>query len=388
MSRRSDDRLGRRLRAVPAPDESAAEERAWGVVRSAYAARPARAHRRAPARLAIVLAVTVLAGVLVLTPAGATVHRWIEQTLGVRHARPALFSLPAQGRLLVAGPAGTWTVAADGSRRRLGPWRQATWSSHGLYVAVASGNELRAIDPRGVTHWSIARPAIRFPRWFAPDGYRIAYLSGSTLRVVAGDGTADHELAGGVAGVAPAWRPGHRYQLAYATRGATVIVRDADTRQTILRARLPLMPRLIRWSADGRRLLVLTRRSALVYSATGQLALSLPTTGVRDAALSPAGSTLALLTDRDVELVALGPRHGPARRLFSGEGLRQLAWSPDGRWLLVAWPAADQWVFVRVGGRPRLIAVARIAQQFGGGRGATGFPQLEGWCCTAQGGAT
>jgi hypothetical protein len=42
---------------------------------------------------------------------------------------------------------------------------------------------------------------------------------------------------------------------------------------------------------------------------------------------------------------------------------------------------------VRATGRPRLIAVARIAQQFGAGRGSTGkFPQLDGWCCTAGGG--
>jgi len=42
--------------------------------------------------------------------------------------------------------------------------------------------------------------------------------------------------------------------------------------------------------------------------------------------------------------------------------------------VLVTWPTANQWVFVRTR-RRKIVAVARIAQQFG--RRA----RVEDWCC-------
>jgi len=71
--------------------------------------------------------------------------------------------------------------------------------------------------------------------------------------------------------------------------------------------------------------------------------------------------------------------------VLAGAGLREVAWSPNGQWLLATWPAANQWVFVRVAGAPRIAAVSRIAQQFSVGRNSLGFPRLEGWCCTPAG---
>jgi hypothetical protein len=57
--------------------------------------------------------------------------------------------------------------------------------------------------------------------------------------------------------------------------------------------------------------------------------------------------------------------------LFTAPGrLRGLAWAPNGRWILTALPAADQWLFV--GGR-RVVAVSNVARQFGG------VPSLDGW---------
>jgi len=83
-----------------------------------------------------------------------------------------------------------------------------------------------------------------------------------------------------------------------------------------------------------------------------------------------------------VELANMGSRHPALTPVFSGAGLRQLAWSPDGRWLLISWPQADQWVFVRVAGKPRIVAVSHIAEQFGAHASAgRGFPRLDGWCC-------
>ena len=66
---------------------------------------------------------------------------------------------------------------------------------------------------------------------------------------------------------------------------------------------------------------------------------------------------------------------------FSGH-LSQLAWSPDGSRLLLAWPAADQWLFLPVRQGDHLRAVGNIASVFSPGlRGQPLFPRIEGWCC-------
>jgi hypothetical protein len=74
--------------------------------------------------------------------------------------------------------------------------------------------------------------------------------------------------------------------------------------------------------------------------------------------------------------------------MLSGVGrFGDLAWSPDGQWLLATWPSANQWVFIRAGARRRggiekLLAVANIAQQFAPGSiERPRFPGLGGWCC-------
>jgi WD40 repeat protein len=268
----------------------------------------------------------------------------------------------------------------------LGPWRQASWSPHGEYVLLAGSDQLLAADPRGVLRWSVSRPAVRFPRWFAPNGFRVAYLSGTTLRVIAGDGTGDRQLAANVALSAPSWRPGHEYQLAYAGPRGSVIVRDADTGNVLWSRTVGARPRLLSWSADGSRLLAVSGADALVFNGSGRRIATVPTPGgarALDAALSPDGQTLALLGDGEITLVALPPRPQVTRRVFAGEGLRQLAWSPDDQWLLVTWPPADEWVFIHATGRPRIIANSRIAEQFTGT--APFFPRIDGWCCTAAG---
>jgi hypothetical protein len=381
----------RRLRDFRAPDEVGAEQRGWTVVRSAYRERePVMARRRRPhLRLAIAPLTAVLIGAVVLSPAGATVKRLIRRALDVHPAAPALTSLPSTGRILLSGPSGTWTAAADGSIRHLGTWQQAGWSPHGLYVVVSSGARLAAVDPRGNIHWAIARPRISDASWFSPTGYRIAYLSAGSLRVIAGDGTGDHPLAPGVADVAPVWRPDHPYQLAYVTGRGSVVVRDADTGLRLWSTRPGPMPRELAWSSDGRRLVVLFAHAARTYTAGGRPRSWFgwrPDESASAAALSPDGSTLALLLDSDQLVVARITSPKPVvRQLLAGSGLRGLSWSPDGRWLLVSWPALDQWVFVRAAGTPRVEAVSRIEQQFSNPGFARGFPQLDGWCCTAGG---
>ncbi|MGH2893748.1 MAG: WD40 repeat domain-containing protein [Solirubrobacteraceae bacterium] len=383
--------IKRQLARLQAPDEHVAQERAWEVVRAAYREREIGLRTWRVPRWGLVLAPATAAVVgvvaaLTLTPAGATMGRLISQAFGVPHAARSLFSLPAPGRLLVSGAAETWIVSSDGSRRRLGSWRQASWSPHGIYLAVASGDRLAAVNPRGVAQWALIRPGASDPRWYAPTGYRIAYRSAGTLRVVAGDGTGDHLLATGVSPVAPAWRPGHAYQLAYVQHDR-VVLRDADSGHLIW-TRPARAVRKLGWSADGTRLLIITRTGARIVSAKNGHTTARINAGrlnqVRDGSLSPDGRTLALVTNQGLSIAHLGPRRPTLQTMLPGAGVRQVTWSPNGQWLLASWPPADQWVFIATGHRPRIAAVSRIAQQFSEPR-TNAFPQVDGWCCTVRG---
>jgi Tol biopolymer transport system component len=105
---------------------------------------------------------------------------------------------------------------------------------------------------------------------------------------------------------------------------------------------------------------------------------------VLGAAWSPSGRSIAFVQKAQRRSVLwvipqLRPDGSTARRVFSGVGdFSDLAWSPDGRWLLVGWRDADQWVFIRSARVRRLEAVSRIAQQFE----STRFPHVAGWCCS------
>lgn len=378
----------RALGRYRAPDEAGAEERAWATVRAAYRTREYVPEPRRRAGLVLVFVATLALGAVVLSPAGATVGRLITRALGVEHASPKLSSLPASGRLLLSGPGGTWTIADDGSTRRLGPWTEASWSPHGRYLLAVSGDRLVAIDPRGATQWALSRPAISAPRWFSPSGYRVAYLSGAELRVVAGDGTNDHLLASAVANVAPAWRPGHAYELAYVTRPGMLVVRDGDTGRVQWSRAAGSEVTELQWAGDGKYLLAVSPKGARLYGATGNLLSEIQfprAASAIDAVLSPDGRTLALVlrgASDEVVLENALALHPAPRTVLAEPGLRQVLWSPDGRWLLVSWPAADELVFVGVRATG-VAAVSHIAQQFSAGGRPAAFPELDGWCCQA-----
>jgi hypothetical protein len=354
----SERNVRRLLDAVPVDRD--AEERAWAVVRSAYAERaPVRRRRfRMPLRVAVVLAVVVAA---VLSPAGSAVVDAVRRTLGVEHAAPALFKLPAPGRVLVSGAGGAWVVAADGSKRRLGDYTQAAWSPHGLYVVGATRTGIAAVEPEdGDVHWSLARPAVAFPRWGGSRvDTRVAYLSEGRLRIVGGNGRGDRAV-GSAARVAPAWRPGDALVLAYVTPAGRVVVRGAWRSAHAYPGAVALA-----WSRDGR-LALATRAAVVVFDGATGRARTLPLGGVSALAYGR-GGRLAVVRDRAV--LELGPEG--VRTLFTAPGrLGGLAWSPNGRWLVTALPGADQWIFVS--GR-RVVAVSNIARQFGG------VASLDGW---------
>jgi dipeptidyl aminopeptidase/acylaminoacyl peptidase len=166
--------------------------------------------------------------------------------------------------------------------------------------------------------------------------------------------------------------------------GGNVSVKDVETGQAFWSRQVRGVRRL-EWSRDGELLLVQGGRSLRVFDAAGRLRFELlrpPAAPVVAAAFAPSGHAVAFVQHAgersDLWLVPqLRPDASRARRLFVGAGrFTDLAWSPDGRWLLVNWPTADQWVFVSAGGQ-RIRAAANVAAQF---RSRT-FPRVEGWCC-------
>ncbi|MBD0347854.1 MAG: hypothetical protein ICV59_01760, partial [Thermoleophilia bacterium] len=83
-----------------------------------------------------------------------------------------------------------------------------------------------------------------------------------------------------------------------------------------------------------------------------------------------------------VVVYALTGAAGPGRELFSQPGrMTDVEWSPDGRWVLVAWAAADQWVFLRADGGRGIVASSSIIRQLNRGSASAPFPSISGWCC-------
>ena len=397
----SEQRLREELRDASVPGASEAEERAWLIVADAWAERAPTPgvrpwlRRRLAAAGAVAVAALVAAG-LVLTPAGAAVREWIGDAIdpGRNDAKPALTRLPADGDLLVSSAAGSWIVHPDGSKRLLGEYSQASWSPHGLYVAVASGRELAAVDPKGELRWSIERHRISDPRWSPNEGYRIAYRSGGELRVIWGDGANDEALARS-APVAPAWQPrtGRRNVLAYATPGGEVRIVDTDTHRRLESGPDLGRPLELEWSTDGSRLLVLTAEGLTLLDPAGDVVardrFGRGTSGV-DAEFVPGSTTVATIRRSgssqirsEVFLTRFGDRVGE-RRIFAGSGLFEgLAYSPAGDRLLVGWRDADQWLFLPADGSGRTETVGAITGKFATGESASqaAFPRVEGWCC-------
>ena len=387
MNRRIDPTAERALIGVRAPDEPGAEERAWMTVKAAYLEHPRAAPARRRRALAAVPLVAAFIAAVALSPAGATVTRIINRAFSPPHiARMTSLSLPSPGRVLVSSARGTWIVSAGGSVRRLGGWTQANWSPRGLYLAVASAGALAAVDPAGAVAWRLPAHGVSDPRWYTPSGYRVAYRSGGNLREVAGDGRSDHLVARGVAPIAPAWRPGHDFQLAYVARGGGVVVRDGDSGVVVWHSR-PHPGRAVQlsWSPNGTRLLFVTSAGAWLYlpGQSPPLSLRLPVAGpLVAAAASPDGRRLALVRGGrapQLELTDLTAPEHPARTVV-GIAVDQPTWSPDSRWLLVSQPAAGSWLFVRVARRTRLFSVSGATGRFGAvTRG--GAVRIDGWCC-------
>jgi hypothetical protein len=313
----------RELEHIDIPGEHDARERTWGVVQAAYAVREPVPRRSQWPRVAVVAIALAALTAAALSPPGRAVLDEVREVVGVEHAQPALFSLPAEGQLLVASDAGVWVVREGGAKRLLGSYREASWSPFGRFVVAAGKNELVALEPDGDVRWTLARPAVRSPRWAGSEtDTRIAYVDRSGVRVVGGDGRGDRLVAAGGRGPLE-WRAGEHFVLAYSGR-------------------------------SGRRTL---------HDVTADRVLGRSTPGRASAEVRRRGS--------GSEVVVRG------RVVFRTPGvLEGLAPSPDGHWLLVGWPAADQWLFVRTNGTG-LRAISNVSEQFR----SRSFPRVDGWCC-------
>ena len=387
------------LLSQPVPDEHFAEERTWETVRAAYLGRePVPRRRRFPWRLVLAVAVVGAGIAIALSPPGPRIGNLIrdrvgrEQPVAVQPEQPALVALPAAGRLLVTAAGGVWTVDENGARRRLGDYGDAAWSPTGLFIAAWRGSELVALDPQepGFVHWTLSHERIADARWSA-SGFRVAFRSGPALRVVVENGTGDRELAGRVAEIAPAWRPGREEILAYADPQGRIIVADADSGKALWRTARAPIPVALAWTDDAERLAILGERQLRVLEAPRKLVatIRLPdgTAGVALAA-RPGSRELAygVFSEPTGEGAVFLSDGKTSRLVFAGAGrLDDLVWSPDGELLLIGWEAADEWLYVPVSRDASVISTASVASQFGAGAaGEAGFPRVKGWCCSGE----
>jgi hypothetical protein len=362
------------------------------VVEAALAERgPAARSRRVVLRLALVAALLCVGLVAALTPAGAEVGHWIEDRFADRGdpAGPAFAGLPAGGSVLTISRSGAYAIDAGGGTQWLGAFSEAGWSPHGKHVVGVEGRRLEAVDPTGLVKWTLARERpLHHPAWSTGLGYAVAYLEGRTLRVVAGTGDPStyRALRRRAAAFTPVWRPGSDQVLTYATAGGAIETLEVVSGRALWRARSAASgrPVALAWSRNGRRLVALSSRSVTVLDASGRVlrTIALPAVGL-ELALHPSGRRAAVVVGGSatgsggtrVLDVPLGAAGRP-RQLFQG-GVDGLAWSRDGRRLLLAWRDADEWLLLGPGGRVRR-ALHGVSDELGA---AGGFPRVAGWCC-------
>lgn len=406
------DPLGEALRQAPISTPEGAEERGLRVVEAAYAEREAprrdgRESRWPLPRFALALGLSALLLALVLSPAGAAVRDWVDEafTASAPRPEPTLARIPGGGRLLVQTAEGPWVVQPDGSRRLLGDYDAASWSPHGLFVAAAENRTLSALEPDGTPRWSITAPKrvafpgrrVAAPSW-SPSGERIAYRSGLDLRVIAGDGTEDRMIAGGISPVGMTWSPFGDPTLAYVSAAGRLRIVNTESGAELADAPALTGIAEIDWGAGGKAILEASPRELRLRGVRPRKLPPRPSIAASHRLPLPAGATVvdaALAPERPFvaasitrwkkrgtysEIVVFRPGRAPQVLLTVPGSLGQVEWSPDGRRVLAAWPGANQWLFLPLGGG-RGRAIANISRAFSPGGDPTSFPLVEGWCC-------
>jgi hypothetical protein len=324
--------------------------------------------------VALVLALLCVALATALSPAGA----WIGDRFRDEPAttKPAFAGLPPGGSVLAISRSGAYAIRPDGSSRRLGAFSQAGWSPHGLHVVGVEGRRLMAVDAAGTLKWTLTnRRRVSHPAWSTGPGFAVAYLEGRSLKVVGGNGdpTTNRVLRRDAAAVTPAWRSHSDRVLTYATTEGALVTLDVSTGRTLWTTPAGAQSRVLGWVPKGG-LVALRSHSLAVLDRSGHLRRTVPLPGVpRAMALHPSGHRVAVVVGRRV--LGVGLAGGETRQLFQG-GVDGVAWSQDGRRLLVSWRDADQWLLLGPGGRIR--ALHAVTSELGA---AGGFPRVAAWCC-------
>jgi hypothetical protein len=101
--------------------------------------------------------------------------------------------------------------------------------------------------------------------------------------------------------------------------------------------------------------------------------IALPSAG-RELAVHPSGRRAAVTVGGRVLDVQLD---GSAPSLLFRGNVEGLAWSADGRRLLLGWRDTGQWLLLGPGERIR--ALHAVSRELGA---AGGFPRVAGWCCS------
>ena len=140
-----------------------------------------------------------------------------------------------------------------------------------------------------------------------------------------------------------------------------------------------------------------------VFTAQGDLTqtVHLPS-GLRatDGAFAPTGKSFAVTATKrtahgrrsEALILRLGTAMPKPRALLADPGtFSKVSWSPDGRWLLFAWPDADAWLLdsspeaARSCREPSGTSSGRNPARCASSSGAGGFPRPAGWRCTVAG---
>ncbi len=183
--------------------------------------------------------------------------------------------------------------------------------------------------------------------------------------------------------MAPAWSPTHRFAVTYVSGSSTVVLRSADG-HVLWRRQVDVLPAALQWSTDGSLLAVRSAHRIVVLDRAGRLRRTISSLGslLTASAFKPGTHSLAVVarapTRTELRLVDVD-QPGRSRLLFAGPGVfGDIVWSPDATTVLVDWPTANQWVFLR----GQAVHAVAIGAEFP--RSDDVRPRLlvaERWCC-------